>query len=94
MVVADAEDLADGAAGRVDAASLGPTLRRLLSELPADQREVLLLCALGGMTYSEIASTIGAPVGTVRSRLHRARATFRAGLINDGYTVDPIKDVP
>ena len=41
--------------------------------LPAEQREVLTLVAVEGMRYEEVASTLGIPVGTVMSRLSRAR---------------------
>lgn len=52
----------------------------LLAELDADQREVLLLYAWEEFSYEEIAATLGVPVGTVRSRLARARARLRARL--------------
>ncbi len=45
----------------------------LLSELPADQRATLLLREIEGLDYREIAEVLGIPVGTVMSRLHRAR---------------------
>ncbi len=48
-----------------------------LDRLPAEQRAVVLLAALDGLPYDEIATIVGAPVGTVRSRLSRARATLR-----------------
>ena len=41
--------------------------------LPAEQREVLMLVAVEGMRYEEVAATLGIPVGTVMSRLSRAR---------------------
>jgi RNA polymerase sigma-70 factor (ECF subfamily) len=49
-------------------------------ELPPDQREVLLLVALEDMSYDETASTLGIPIGTVMSRLARAREKLRAML--------------
>jgi RNA polymerase sigma-70 factor (ECF subfamily) len=48
-------------------------LRRALEELPAEFREVIVLRELEGLTYKEIAAIIGAPLGTVMSRLARAR---------------------
>ena len=48
-------------------------LEAALDLLPADQREALLLCDLWGFRYAEIAEIIGSPVGTVRSRIARAR---------------------
>ena len=41
--------------------------------LPEHYREVVALCSLGEMSYEQAASVIGCPVGTVRSRLNRAR---------------------
>lgn len=45
-----------------------------LTMLPAEQRKILLLVALEEMTYEEVAATLRIPVGTVMSRLARARA--------------------
>ena len=52
-------------------------LDRAISRLPADQREVVLLVGYEGMRYEEIATTLGIPTGTVRSRLSRAREKLR-----------------
>lgn len=52
-------------------------LERALERLPAEQREVLLLVCLEEMTYDEVASTLGIPIGTVMSRLARAREKLR-----------------
>ena len=48
-----------------------------LRRLPDEQRELLLLIGLEGMRYEEAAATLGIPLGTVRSRLSRGRATLR-----------------
>jgi RNA polymerase sigma-70 factor (ECF subfamily) len=48
-------------------------LEAALGQLPGDQREALLLCDLWGFQYAEIAGIVGAPIGTVRSRIARAR---------------------
>ena len=53
-------------------------LERALEALSPDQREVLELRDLEGLEYSEISDRLGIPVGTVRSRLNRARARVRA----------------
>ena len=49
----------------------------LVRRLPAEQREVLMLVAVEGMRYEEVASTLGIPVGTVMSRLSRAREKLK-----------------
>lgn len=49
-------------------------LQRALARLPPEQREAVLLCDLWGFRYEEIASIAEVPVGTVRSRISRARA--------------------
>jgi RNA polymerase sigma-70 factor, ECF subfamily len=53
-------------------------LESALDELPTHFREILLLCEVEEMSYQEIAETIAVPIGTVMSRLSRARAALRA----------------
>ena len=53
-------------------------LDRAIARLPADQRAVLLLVTLEEMSYEEVARTLGIPIGTVMSRLSRARDKLRA----------------
>jgi RNA polymerase sigma-70 factor, ECF subfamily len=48
-------------------------LRRAILALPSRYREVIVLCDLQDVPYSEAAATLECPIGTVRSRLHRAR---------------------
>ena len=48
-------------------------VRQAISTLPENYREVVVLCELEEMSYEEAAATLDCPVGTVRSRLHRAR---------------------
>jgi RNA polymerase sigma-70 factor, ECF subfamily len=55
-------------------------LQSAIDELPVYFREVLLLCDVEEMSYQEIAETLSIPVGTVMSRLSRARKTLRDGL--------------
>jgi RNA polymerase sigma-70 factor, ECF subfamily len=49
-------------------------LRRAIATLPENYREAVVLCELEEMSYEEAAAALQCPVGTVRSRLHRARA--------------------
>ena len=55
-------------------------LRRALDELPADERELVELNHLQGLTHSEIAEQLGVPVGTVKSRSFRAHRRLAARL--------------
>jgi RNA polymerase sigma-70 factor (ECF subfamily) len=55
-------------------------LHRTVRELPERYRDVVVLCELQERSYEEAARIIGRPVGTVRSRLHRARALLAAKL--------------
>jgi RNA polymerase sigma-70 factor (ECF subfamily) len=54
------------------------TLERLMSALPEEHREVLVLREIEGMDYREIATVTNIPIGTVMSRLARARAALKA----------------
>ena len=54
------------------------TLDRLMSELPEEHREVLILREIEEMGYREIATVTNVPIGTVMSRLARARAALKA----------------
>jgi len=56
-------------------------LDRAIARLPADQRAVLLLVTLEEMSYDEVARTLGIPIGTVMSRLSRAREKLRAMML-------------
>jgi RNA polymerase sigma-70 factor (ECF subfamily) len=55
-------------------------VRAAVQELPAEFREVVVLCELEEMSYEEAAGKIGCPIGTIRSRLHRGRALLLAKL--------------
>jgi RNA polymerase sigma-70 factor (ECF subfamily) len=66
----EADDRADAVAGTSEVA-------RILAQLSVRDRDVLLMFAWAEMSYSEIASALRIPVGTVRSRLNRARRQFR-----------------
>jgi len=57
-------------------------LTEAIDQLPTKMREVFLLCDLDGNSYEETAELVGCPVGTVRSRLHRARHMLQEVLFN------------
>lgn len=67
----------------VDAAMNAARMRAAMDTLPADQRAVLVLVAIEGQSYSEAAVALGVPVGTVMSRLSRARAALQRAVFGD-----------
>ena len=56
-------------------------LEDALRDLPPEYREVFLLREIEGLAYKEIAEVAGVPIGTVMSRLSRARARLRASIV-------------
>lgn len=74
------EGFADQVTAAVTAQSSRSALADALRRLSGGDRDVLLLIAWGGLSYQEVAETLGIKVGTVRSRLHRARQQVRAAL--------------
>lgn len=63
-----------------DMNNLDPALEQALDQLTPDFRVAVILCDGLGMSYDEIAHTLGVKMGTVRSRIHRARAQLRGSL--------------
>ena len=59
---------------------LAETLQHALDDLPFDQRSVIVLREIDGLSYEEIAFSLGVAVGTVKSRLTRARQALRQQL--------------
>jgi RNA polymerase sigma-70 factor, ECF subfamily len=55
-------------------------VQRALDQLSPDFRAAVVLCDIEGLSYEEIAATLGIKLGTVRSRIHRGRAQLRAAL--------------
>lgn len=70
-------DFADEVAGRLDDTRTLQTVRAALARLRPQEREVVALCVWEGLDYAAAAQALGIPVGTVRSRLSRARARLR-----------------
>ena len=56
---------------------------KAMAALPQDQRQIISLVAIQGMPYKGVAETLGVPVGTVMSRLARARAALSEALTQD-----------
>jgi RNA polymerase sigma-70 factor (ECF subfamily) len=75
-VIAAIEDVDPAAAPGSD--GTGRDIERGLALIPQEQREVLLLVTLEGMSYREAAEIQGVPIGTVMSRLSRARASLKS----------------
>ena len=61
-------------------ANLDNDVQRALAELSPGYRAAVVLCDIEGLSYEEIAVTLGIKLGTVRSRIHRARAQLRTSL--------------
>ncbi|MDP9417016.1 MAG: RNA polymerase sigma factor SigE [Actinomycetota bacterium] len=55
-------------------------VQRALDALPPEFRAAVVLCDIEGLSYEEIAATLGIKLGTVRSRIHRGRAQLRSAL--------------
>ncbi len=68
---------APGADEELAARDLPDHLQDALRALPDDFRAAVVLCDVVGQSYDEIAETLGIPVGTVRSRVHRGRSRLR-----------------
>jgi RNA polymerase sigma-70 factor, ECF subfamily len=56
-------------------------VRAAVLDLPAEFREAVVLCEMEELSYEEAATTLGCPIGTIRSRLHRGRALLLAKLV-------------
>jgi RNA polymerase sigma-70 factor (ECF subfamily) len=79
----DAERLASGDRGPAqiyDDEHFDSDVQAALDALPPDFRAAVVLCDLEGLSYEEIAATLGIKIGTVRSRIHRGRSQLRAAL--------------
>jgi RNA polymerase sigma-70 factor (ECF subfamily) len=68
------------AASALERSELAAALQQAIAELPEDRRIVVVLRDLEGLAYEEIAEALGLELGTVRSRLHRARSDLKAKL--------------
>lgn len=84
----DRQPIADDMAGPDDPSAewsdVGPIIDAELNRLRSKHRDVLILCLIEGATAEEASARLGCPVGTVKSRLARARETLRARLTSRG----------
>jgi len=76
----------EGPGRELERAELREALGRAIAQLPEDARRTLLLREVDGLSYAEIAESLGIPKGTVMSRLHHARRKVRQLLAEDGVT--------
>jgi RNA polymerase sigma-70 factor (ECF subfamily) len=65
----------------IDSSSMEADLERALARLPEEFRTAVVLCDVAGLPYAEISETLGVPIGTVRSRIHRGRLMLRDALV-------------
>ena len=70
-------DTSDGPEAALMKSELQITIAGALAEIPDDQREVIILSDIQGLSYQEIADMTGINIGTVKSRLNRARSRLR-----------------
>ncbi len=59
------------------AANLPDHIQDAVRNLPSDYRAAVVLCDVVGLSYEEISASLGIPIGTVRSRIHRGRSQLR-----------------
>lgn len=83
---AASEAVINDAEARASAVLMAPKINAALGKLNPKDREVLLLFALGELTYEEIAEVQSIPIGTVRSRLARARRRMQELMPDDRQT--------
>lgn len=89
MLLTTAQQSLEEPDGGVRYTGLGRTLRDALDALPDDFRQVIVMADLCEMSYREIADQLGCPMGTVMSRLHRARRAVAARV-----TIEAPEEVP
>ena len=90
----DVDEVAHSLAAPDAAHDLSIDLQRCLLLLPEEQRTVLLLVTLEDMAYADVARITGAPIGTVMSRLSRARARLQALLDAPAQTQTDVAGAP
>jgi RNA polymerase sigma-70 factor (ECF subfamily) len=71
-------------------ANLDQDVQRALDALPPEFRAAVVLCDMEGLSYEEIAVTLGIKLGTVRSRIHRGRAQLRTALAHRAPTAPAV----
>jgi RNA polymerase sigma-70 factor (ECF subfamily) len=80
--------MADGVSGALDASGQWQRVAAAVTALPVPERDTLILHVWEGLSYQEIADALGLPIGTVRSRLNRARGRLRELVGGRGEVTD------
>ena len=80
-----APEMVDTTSGSVLDAELAEAIRRAVGDLPVDQRDVVELVHWENLSYEAVAEVVDVPIGTVRSRLSRARSLLRRALEAEGH---------
>lgn len=76
-------EIEDSAIGKHEQEEIVILVRRAVAALPEGQRQVLTLVDLEDLSYAEVAEVLSIPIGTVMSRLNRARSALKARLLSD-----------
>lgn len=84
---------ADDPVTRATQGELGQLLERALAQLPEDQRTTVILCDIQGYAYEETAQIMDVALGTVKSRLSRARAALRESLRGQEQFTDYLRSL-
>jgi RNA polymerase sigma-70 factor, ECF subfamily len=80
-VISHAGAVEEGLANLFDEVDVGPAIRKAVGALPEPHRTVLILVDVERLSYQEASEVLSVPVGTVRSRLFRARRAIQTALI-------------
>jgi RNA polymerase sigma factor (sigma-70 family) len=89
-----AEDAADAALDNLERVAAERAVAAALAELAPAEQDVVSLCDLSELSYAEAAQVLDVPIGTIRSRLSRARAHLRARLDPAGVAPDERQPIP
>lgn len=90
----DEPDVADAVVEDAASAARAAALGAAIAGLRREEQDVVTLCDLGEVSYADAAEALGIPIGTVRSRLFRARRALRAALGEPSVDPSPLRAVP
>ncbi len=90
-VTREVEDESGDVEAEVETRDLGETVYSVLKDLETDHRVIIILCDVQGYSYQEISDMLGLSIGTVKSRLHRARNAVRKLLPKEHFSASPVK---